>query len=94
MMDIVGNNKAESDLFREGSHHRNLSVINLTQSLFPKGKNSVTQRRNTQYLVIFKSPMSQGPNSTAWQVYVSQQTGYIFVSVQKDYITSIRIFDY
>ena len=59
MMDITGNNKAVSDLFTEGSHHRNLSVISLTQSLFPKGKNSVTQRRNTQYLVIFKSPMSQ-----------------------------------
>ena len=59
MMDIAGNNKAVSDLFTEGSHHQNLSVINLTQSLFPKGKNSVTQRRNTQYLVIFKSPMSQ-----------------------------------
>ena len=59
MMDIASNHKAISDLFTEGSHHRNLSVINLTQSLFPKGKNSVTQRRNTQYLVIFKSPMSQ-----------------------------------
>ena len=59
MMDLAGNNKAVSDLFTEGSHHRNLSVINLTQSLFPKGRNSVTQRRNTQYLVIFKSPMSQ-----------------------------------
>ena len=59
MMDIAGNNKAVSDLFTEGSHHQNLSVINLTQSLFPKGKNSVTQSRNTQYLVIFKSPMSQ-----------------------------------
>ena len=59
MMDIAGNNKAVSDLFTEGSHHQNLSVINLTQSLFSKGKNSVTQCRNTQYLVIFKSPMSQ-----------------------------------
>ena len=47
MMDIAGNNKAVSDLFTEGSHHRNLSVINLTQSLFPKRKNTVTQRRNT-----------------------------------------------
>ena len=31
----------------------------MTLSLFPKGKNSVTQRRNTQYLVMFKLPMSQ-----------------------------------
>ncbi len=48
-----------ADLFTEGSHHRNLSVINLTQNLFPPGKNAVTQRRNTQYMIIFKSPMSQ-----------------------------------
>ena len=59
MMDIAGFNKAVSDLFIEGSHHRNLSVINFTQSLFPKGKNSVTQCRKTQYLVVFKLPMSQ-----------------------------------
>ena len=48
-----------TDLFTEGSHHRNLSVVNLTQNLFPSGKHSVTQRRNTQYMIIFKSPMSQ-----------------------------------
>ena len=59
MMDIASNNKSVSDLFTEGSHDRNLSVITLTQSLFPKGKNSVTQHRSTQYLILFKSPMSQ-----------------------------------
>ena len=51
--------KSVSELFTEGSHHRNLSVINLTQDLFPRGKQSTTQRRNTQYLVLFKSPMGQ-----------------------------------
>ena len=48
-----------ANLFTEGSHHRNLSVINVTQNLFPPGKHAVTQRRNTQYMVIFKSPMGQ-----------------------------------
>ena len=56
---ITANDSRIADLFTEGSHHRNLSVINLTQTLFPPGKNSATQRRNTQYMIIFKSPMSQ-----------------------------------
>ena len=52
-------NEMIADLFTEGSHHRNLSVINVTQNMFPSGKHAVTQRRNTQYMVIFKSPMRQ-----------------------------------
>ena len=59
MMSIASNDLKVTDLFTEGSHHRNLSVINLTQSLFPPGKHNATQRRNTQYMVLFKSPMSQ-----------------------------------
>ena len=58
-MASTANNAAVADLFTEGSHHRNLSVINLTQNLFPVGKNATTQRRNTQYMIVFKSPMSQ-----------------------------------
>ena len=59
LMTDTSTDKAVSELFTEGSHHRNLSVINLTQNLFPRGKSSTTQRRNTQYLVLFKSPMGQ-----------------------------------
>ena len=59
LMASTANNAAVADLFTEGSHHRNLSVINLTHNLFPVGKNATTQRRNTQYMIVFKSPMSQ-----------------------------------
>ena len=59
MMSMTAVDPKIADLYTEGSHHRNLSVINLTQNLFPPGKNAVTQRRNTQYMIIFKSPMSQ-----------------------------------
>ena len=59
MMSVTAADPKIADLYTEGSHHRNLSVINLTQNLFPIGKNAVTQRRNTQYMIIFKSPMSQ-----------------------------------
>ena len=58
LLSTTANDPKIADLYTEGSHHRNLSVINLTQNLFPPGKNSTTQRRNTQYMVIFKSPMS------------------------------------
>ena len=59
LMSTTANNSIIADLFSEGSHHRNISVINITQNLFPPGKVSTTQRRNTQYMIIFKSPMSQ-----------------------------------
>jgi hypothetical protein len=52
-------NETVAELFTEGSHHRNLSVVNVTQNMFPSGRHAVTQRRNTQYMVIFKSPMGQ-----------------------------------
>ena len=59
MMSTAAKDQKIADLFTEGSHHRNLSVLNLTQNLFPQGKNAVTQRRNTHYMVVFKSPMGQ-----------------------------------
>lgn len=46
-----------TDLFTEGSHHRNLSVIALNQNLF-FSKNP-TQRRNSQYLVLFNHPVDK-----------------------------------
>ena len=46
-----------TDLFAEGSHHRNLSVIVLSHNLYfskdPK------QRRNCHYLVLFKNPVDK-----------------------------------
>ena len=48
-----------TDLFTEGSHHRNLSVISLQQTLYPPGNKSCTQRRNALYTVLFKSPQDK-----------------------------------
>ena len=57
-----------TNLFCEGSHHRNLSVIALNQNLY-FGKDP-TQRRNTQYLVLFKNAIDQMPVLTlARQMY-------------------------
>ena len=42
------------DLFTKISHHRNLSVVYLTQNIFYKNKKSRTLSLNSHYLVLFK----------------------------------------
>jgi hypothetical protein len=48
--------EAAANLFMRGSHHLNMSIILIEQNLFPKGRQSVSMKTNTQYLVLFKSP--------------------------------------
>ncbi len=80
MMSTTALDPKVSDLFSEGSHHRSLGVINLTQNLFPPGRNAVTQRRNTQYMIIFKSPMSQDQIRTLG-TYICPGRLYEFLNV-------------
>lgn len=54
LMGIAGKDDRVTDLFCEGSHHRNLSVVLITQTLFYT--KDPTQRRNCQYMTLFKSP--------------------------------------
>ena len=48
-----------ADLFSKGSHHRNVSVIYLTQNLFPQGKACRDIAFNTQNLVLFNNPIDR-----------------------------------
>jgi hypothetical protein len=59
LQSITSKNDAVTDLFTEGSHHRNLSVISIQQTLYPSGHKSCTQRRNALYTVLFKSPQDK-----------------------------------
>ncbi len=43
-------------IFTKGSHHRNCSVIYITQNMFDKNKEVRTITLNTHYMVLFKSP--------------------------------------
>ena len=45
-----------ANLFTKGSHHRNISVIFITQNLFHQGKKSRDISLNAHYLVCFKNP--------------------------------------
>ena len=44
------------DLFTKGSHHKNISVIFITQNIFHKGKGQRDISLNSMYLIIFKNP--------------------------------------
>lgn len=43
-------------LFTKGSHHKNTSVIYISQNLFDKNKENRTITLNAHYIVLFKSP--------------------------------------
>ena len=49
-------NQTLSELFTVGSHHRDLSVVFLTQNMFPKNKHARTISLNVHYFVLFKNP--------------------------------------
>ena len=50
MMDSLESGVA--DLFTKGSHHKNISIIAVTQNVFYQSR----FQRNTHYMVLFKNP--------------------------------------
>ena len=68
---ISGKDSRITDLFTEGSHHRNLSVMSINQNLF--SSKDPTQRRNCHYIVIFNNPVDKQQLMTlARQMYPGQ----------------------
>jgi len=49
-------NQLVTNIFTKISHHRNISVIFLTQNVFDKNKYARTISLNAHYLVLFKNP--------------------------------------
>lgn len=49
-------NNSIVDLFTKGSHHKNLSVIYITQNLFHQGHGQRDISLNANYIVVFKNP--------------------------------------
>ena len=48
-------NQLVADIFTKISHHRNISVLHLTQNLFDKNKYARTISLNSHYLALFKN---------------------------------------
>lgn len=53
---LAETNSKVTKLFTKGSHHRNTSVIYITQNMFDKNKENRTISLNAHYMVLFKSP--------------------------------------
>ena len=56
-MSTASKDSRVNELFTEGSHHRNLSVIAINQNLYYN--KDPTQRRNCHYLVLFNNPIDK-----------------------------------
>ena len=66
-------NDSVSNIFTKVSHHRNVSVMYLSQNLFYKSKQTRTMSLNAHYIVLFKNPRDAMQVSTlARQMYPGQ----------------------
>lgn len=56
--DLIGEvyNSKINELFYKGSHHRNISVILVTQNFFHKSPHSRGINLNAKYIILFKNP--------------------------------------
>ena len=82
LMCQCSNDQRVSDLFTRGSHHRGLTVMYLTQNLFPPGKLSHTISLNSHHMIIFKNPRdSLGISTLARQMY-PHNTNFLLQSFQ------------
>jgi hypothetical protein len=53
---MTESNDDVSNIFTKVSHHRNVSVVYLSQNLFYRSKQNRTMSLNTHYMVLFKNP--------------------------------------
>jgi hypothetical protein len=70
--DLMGEmNQTVAEIFTRVSHHRDLSVIFLTQNLFPKNPHARTISLNAHYFILFKNPR----DTTQFAVMARQMYG-------------------
>ena len=107
--DLMKNATGDDDvceLFTEGAHHRNLSVICLLQNMFYKAKGTRTMNLNSQYLVLFKNPrdiqqiafLARQMYASDWKKFleaykeaVSKPFGYLLVDLKQETPESLRL---
>jgi len=82
-MNDVMKDKNIQDLFIKGVHHRSVSVILITQNLFPPGKYGRTIRLNATYLVIFKSLQFNSAVKTLGQQLFPSYKNFLYSAYQQ-----------
>jgi hypothetical protein len=95
-----------SNIFTKISHHRNVSVIFLTQNIFYKSKHSRTMSLNSHYLVMFKNPRDATQIATlarqmhpkksqflidAFSDATKKPYGYLLIDLRADTLDNFRL---
>lgn len=76
MMELCGQEIAA--MFTKHSHHRNLSVVYLTQNLFHKGQHTRNINLNSSHLVLFKNPREINQiNYLSRQMYPPEEARFL-----------------
>ena len=79
--DMMGQDKDEEKIklwFTRKGHHRNASVVFITQNLFQQSKLSRTISLNAHYLVVFQSPREKMQIKTLAQQFQASHLPYPF----------------
>ena len=67
-----------ADLSTKGSHHRNISILYLTQNVFPQGKACRDITLNTQYFVLFNNLINrQQVDTLERRIYPSTSVSFM-----------------
>ena len=82
LMAQCSNDQRVSDLFTRGSHHRGISVLYLTQNLFPPGKLSRTISLNSHYMMVFRNPRDSLGIATLAKQMFPKHTNYLLDAFQ------------
>jgi len=92
-------NDTVANIFTRGSHHRNISVVYLTQNLFHKNRHARTISLNSHYMILFKNPRDAGqfanlarqmyPNESKFAIEAFKDAtekpfGYLLVDLKPD----------
>ena len=106
LMEETKNSQDVSKIFTKASHHRNISVILITQNLFVQGKQTRTISLNTHYMSIFKNPRDKAQFSfLARQMFPGNSKflsesyedatktphGFIFLDIKQDTPDCLRV---
>jgi len=99
-------NDSVSDLFTRVSHHKDVSVMFLTQNIFHQSKQNRTMSLNSYYLILFKNPRDATqvatlgrqmfPGKTKFLVEaftdaMSKAFGYLLIDLKADTEQKFRI---
>ena len=77
LMSQCSNDQRVAGLFTRGSHHLGISVLYLTQNVFPPGKLSRTISLNSHYMLIFRNPRDSLGISTLAKQMFPKHTDYL-----------------